>query len=441
MTQSSVGALAALAVGCAPFPPAMKATNSSISTTTRPREWTLPSSRRCCRISPNSMAIRRAATASDSRWARRWIKARERVAALIGCEPAEIVFTSCGTESTNAAINSALLMDRDRQHIVTTRVEHSATLKHCETLAKRGHEVTWLGVDEHGQIDLAELEKAIRPDTAHRHRDVGEQRDRRALSRSTRSPRSSARKRRAFSHRRGAGRRQDPAQSRGVENQFPLPLRPQAALPERRRRALREPADEVCAVPHRRRPGERQTRGDAERREHRRRSAKACELAGEFMEHEATDVRALRDAFENGVLDADRRRAGQRRPRASAAEHDQPRLRRHRLRRRADAARPAPHLLLQRLRLHHRLRACLACAQGDGLLATNARAPACASRSAASTRAPRWRRRWRFCRRSSANCAVSRSRRNRIPSMARCLARAPSAGGRPTCGRGKTSAR
>jgi cysteine desulfurase len=92
--------------------------------------------------------------------------ARERVAALLGCAPTEILFTSCGTESTNAAINSALMLDRDRQHIVTTRVEHSATLKHCETLAKRGHEVTWLGVDERGQIDLAELEKSIRPDTA-----------------------------------------------------------------------------------------------------------------------------------------------------------------------------------------------------------------------------------------------------------------------------------
>ena len=92
--------------------------------------------------------------------------ARERVADLLGCAPNEIIFTSCGTESTNAAINSALLLDGDRQHIVTTRVEHSATLKHCETLAKRGHEVTWLGVDECGQIDLEELEKAIRPDTA-----------------------------------------------------------------------------------------------------------------------------------------------------------------------------------------------------------------------------------------------------------------------------------
>lgn len=92
--------------------------------------------------------------------------ARERVAALLGCAPGEILFTSCGTESTNAAIHSALLMDRDRQHIVTTRVEHSATLKTCELLAKRGYEITWLGVDERGQVDLAELEAAIRPDTA-----------------------------------------------------------------------------------------------------------------------------------------------------------------------------------------------------------------------------------------------------------------------------------
>jgi cysteine desulfurase len=92
--------------------------------------------------------------------------ARERVAALLGCEASEVLFTSCGTESTNAAIHSALAMDRDRQHIVTTRVEHSATLKTCELLAKRGHPVTWLGVNSDGQIDLGELERAITDETA-----------------------------------------------------------------------------------------------------------------------------------------------------------------------------------------------------------------------------------------------------------------------------------
>ena len=52
--------------------------------------------------------------------------ARARVATLIDCDPTEVLFTSCGTESTNAALNSALLMDRDRQYIVTTRVERQS---------------------------------------------------------------------------------------------------------------------------------------------------------------------------------------------------------------------------------------------------------------------------------------------------------------------------
>jgi len=55
-----------------------------------------------------------------------------------------------------------LQMDRDRQHIITTRVEHSATQKTCELLAKRGYEITWLGVDSRGQIDVRELEKTIK---------------------------------------------------------------------------------------------------------------------------------------------------------------------------------------------------------------------------------------------------------------------------------------
>lgn len=93
-------------------------------------------------------------------------QARERVAIALGCSPSEILFTSCGTESTNAAIHSALSVDRDSQHIVTTRVEHSATLKTCEILAKKGYEISWLGVNEFGQVDLTELEKAIRSDTA-----------------------------------------------------------------------------------------------------------------------------------------------------------------------------------------------------------------------------------------------------------------------------------
>jgi len=92
--------------------------------------------------------------------------ARERVAALLKCEPGEIIFTSSGTESTNAAILSAIAVDPDRKHVVTTRVEHSATLKTCEMLAKRGYEITWLGVNSNGQVNLEEVEKALRSDTA-----------------------------------------------------------------------------------------------------------------------------------------------------------------------------------------------------------------------------------------------------------------------------------
>jgi cysteine desulfurase len=93
-------------------------------------------------------------------------QAREQVASLIHCDPAEIVFTGCGTESDNSAIQSALLIDRDRKHIVTSKVEHSAILKQAETLARRGYEISWLDVDEHGRLDLSALEQAIRPDTA-----------------------------------------------------------------------------------------------------------------------------------------------------------------------------------------------------------------------------------------------------------------------------------
>jgi cysteine desulfurase len=93
-------------------------------------------------------------------------KAREQVAALLKCDPSEIVFTSCGTESDNSAIQSALLLDPDRKHLVTSKVEHSAIIRHGEALARRGYEVTWLDVDSDGLIDLDTLRQAIREDTA-----------------------------------------------------------------------------------------------------------------------------------------------------------------------------------------------------------------------------------------------------------------------------------
>jgi cysteine desulfurase len=95
------------------------------------------------------------------------VEARERVAHLLGCnDPNEIVFTSCGTESDNAAIRGTLESYPDKRHIVTTRVEHPAVLNLCQYLDTRGYEVTFLPVDKDGLLDLDELHDAIRDDTA-----------------------------------------------------------------------------------------------------------------------------------------------------------------------------------------------------------------------------------------------------------------------------------
>jgi cysteine desulfurase len=227
-------------------------------------------------------------------------RARERVAALLGCDPGEIAFTSCGTESTNTAINSALLMDRDRQHIVTTRVEHSATLKHCEALAKRGTEVTWLGVNEQGQIDLEELERAIRPDTAlvtmmWANNETGVLFPIDEIS--------------AIVREKGVLFHTDAVQAVGK-----VPLRLSGAkinflsLSGHKLHCVKGVG--VLYVNKRTRFAPYLIGGGQEngRRAGTQNVAsivalgKACELAGAFLEHEATEVRGLRDEFENGVL-------------------------------------------------------------------------------------------------------------------------------------------
>ncbi len=93
-------------------------------------------------------------------------EAREQVAALIGALPDEIIFTSCGTESDNAAIRSALMTRPDKKHIITSRVEHPAIRALCAHLATQGYRVTELSVDKNGLLDLENLEKSLTPDTA-----------------------------------------------------------------------------------------------------------------------------------------------------------------------------------------------------------------------------------------------------------------------------------
>lgn len=93
-------------------------------------------------------------------------KARQQVAELLGCEAREITFTSCGTESDNAAIWSALKTRPQRRHLVTSRVEHPAILNNMTMLKKMGYTVTEVGVDGKGALLWDQFLEALTPDTA-----------------------------------------------------------------------------------------------------------------------------------------------------------------------------------------------------------------------------------------------------------------------------------
>lgn len=104
---------------------------------------------------------------SSVHWAGRQVsgaleKAREQVANLINASPAEIVFVSCGSEGDNMAIKGSLEpLKAKGNHIITTAVEHPAVLETCQALEKDGYDVTYLPVTKEGQLNLADLEKAI----------------------------------------------------------------------------------------------------------------------------------------------------------------------------------------------------------------------------------------------------------------------------------------
>ncbi|HUY15256.1 MAG TPA: aminotransferase class V-fold PLP-dependent enzyme [Terriglobia bacterium] len=92
--------------------------------------------------------------------------AREQVAELIGAHARDVIFTSCATESNNAAIAAALKANPGKRHIVTSSVEHSSVLNYCMALEREGYRVTYLPVDRDGLIKLADLEAAITDQTA-----------------------------------------------------------------------------------------------------------------------------------------------------------------------------------------------------------------------------------------------------------------------------------
>ena len=104
--------------------------------------------------------------------------ARSEVARLIGAEPDEIVFTSGGTEANNLAIAGVMRAVATRRHVVTSTIEHPATVEPCKELARRGCAVTWVAVDDAAQVDAEAVAAIVRDDTAlvsimHSNNEVG----------------------------------------------------------------------------------------------------------------------------------------------------------------------------------------------------------------------------------------------------------------------------
>ena len=92
-------------------------------------------------------------------------EAREVIAKSLGAKFDEIYFTSGGTESNNWALKDLFFVNREKKHIITTRIEHDCVLESCKFLEKMGAEVTYLDVDSEGFIDLEQLKNLIRDDT------------------------------------------------------------------------------------------------------------------------------------------------------------------------------------------------------------------------------------------------------------------------------------
>ena len=101
-----------------------------------------------------------------ARVAARVEEARRQVAALLGARDREIVFTSGGTEADNTALRGVLAARPDRRHLIISAVEHHAIFETAEQLEREGVTVTRIAVDRDGQLDLASLQAALRPDTA-----------------------------------------------------------------------------------------------------------------------------------------------------------------------------------------------------------------------------------------------------------------------------------
>ena len=226
--------------------------------------------------------------------------AREQVAALINCAPGELIFTSCGSESINSAILSAASIDPDKTHIVTTAVEHSATIKLCEHLARRGYEITWLPVDSLGRLDPEKLERAIRPDTAlvtllWANNETGVLFPIREIARITNE-------RSRLARRCGASRRQAFPQRQRTRRSISLPFRPQAALPEGL--AALYVNGRMRFTPWLRGSQENSRRGGTQNVSSIVGLGKAAELAADHLKENSCRAATMRDRFEEAILES-----------------------------------------------------------------------------------------------------------------------------------------
>lgn len=93
-------------------------------------------------------------------------ESRKKVASLINCKPEEVYFTSCGSESDNTALKGiAYLKQNKGKHIITSKIEHPAILHSCQNLENNGYNVTYIDVDNNGNLNLESLKNSIRKDT------------------------------------------------------------------------------------------------------------------------------------------------------------------------------------------------------------------------------------------------------------------------------------
>ncbi|HJA07620.1 MAG TPA: cysteine desulfurase NifS [Candidatus Mailhella merdigallinarum] len=229
-------------------------------------------------------------------------RAREQAAELIGALPEEIIFTSCGTESDSTAIYSALETQPEKRHFITTRVEHPAVLALGHLLETKGYDVTWLGVDSRGRLDLDELAAAIRHDTAlvsimYANNETGTIFPMRDIARIVKE--------------KGVQLHVDAVQAVGKEaiNLRELPI-DYLALSGHKLHAPKGIGVLYVRRGTRFRPflrgghQERGRRAGTENVPYIVGLGKACELAGRFMQEERVRVSALRDKLEQGLLEA-----------------------------------------------------------------------------------------------------------------------------------------